>query len=107
MFLLTETGAFWKRSPDQTVDFFNRPGIFWSRVDRGERSFSKTMTSNVVDKQKRFKNATCVDTDFLENGEKNLHFQKYLDTCGPAKTILKRYVWTRIFSKTGEKKLRF
>ena len=48
-----------------------------------------------------------VDEDFLENGEENLRFQKYPDTCGQAKTIWKSYVWMRIFSKMGKKKLRF
>ena len=39
-----------------TVDFFN--GVFFrARVDRGKRRFSKTMTSNLVDRQKRFENA--------------------------------------------------
>ena len=28
-------------------------------MDRGQRRFSKTMTSNVVDRQKRFENTTC------------------------------------------------
>ena len=39
------------------------------------------MTSNVMDRQKRFENATCT-RGFLKNGGKNFRFQKYPDTCG-------------------------
>ena len=67
----------------QTVDFFNRV-YFWSRVDRGKRRFSNTMTSNVVDRQKRFEDASC-GRGFVEKGKKS-PFQKYPDTCGQAKT---------------------
>ena len=91
--------------------FFNR--IFLEPCEqRGKRRFSKTMTSNVVDRQlkrfenstcerglfqktsvfknirmrvdrqKRFENATCERGFFRKREKKNLRFQKSPDTCG-------------------------
>ena len=61
-------------------------GYFWSHVDRGKRRFSKTMMSNVVDRQKRLENATCGRGLFRKRKKPSI-FKKYPDTCGQAKTI--------------------
>ena len=51
-------------------------------MDRGKRRFSKTMTSNVVDRQKRFENTTSGRGFFSETEKKN-PFSK-----------ISGYVWT-------------
>ena len=57
-------------------------------MDGGKRRFSKTMTSNVVDRQKRFESARR-GRGFFSKTEKetSVRFQKYPDTYGQAKTI--------------------
>ena len=51
-------------------------------MDREKRRFSKTMTSNVVDRQKRFENTTS-GRGFFSETEKKTRFAK-----------ISGYVWT-------------
>ena len=51
-------------------------------MDRGKGRFSKSMTSNVVDRQKRFENAVCGRGFLRKREEKISVFKKNPDTCG-------------------------
>ena len=75
-------------------------------MDRGKRRFSKTMTSNVVDRQKRLENATCGRGFFRKRIKKTPRFQKYPDMW-KGKNDLKTLCVDADFFENGRKKLHF
>ena len=88
------------------VETFENGDVSWRK-----RRFSNTMTSYLGSRlalpHTRLENAACGRRFFLNTAGKCLRFQKYLATCGRSNTIRKRYVWTQLSFKYGEKNLRF